>query len=67
MVVLFNFKEIYMGNRGGVRPGAGRPKNVEQTLQLKITLPISLRSQFKALGGSNWVQQQIIKANLNDE
>ena len=56
-----------MGTRGGVRPGAGRPKNVEQTLQLKITLPISLKNQFKYLGGSKWVQQEIIRAMLNDD
>lgn len=53
-------------NRGGARAGAGRPKNVEATIQLKITLPVSLRNKFKELGGSTWVQKQIVKENLND-
>ena len=47
--------------RGGARPGAGRPRNTHETLQIKITIPINMKNQLKKLGGSKWIVDQILK------
>lgn len=41
----------------------GRPKKYENgTKRVCISLPVELVDVFKALGGSNWVREEIIKA-----
>ena len=41
----------------------GRPKKYENgTKRVCISLPVELVDAFKALGGSNWVREEIIKA-----
>ena len=40
----------------------GRPKKYENgTKRVCISLPVELVDAFKALGGSNWVREQIKK------
>ena len=53
--------------RGGAREGAGRPRLNIKNIQVRITMPIDLINTLKKLGGSRWVQQQIIKTTLNDQ
>lgn len=48
-----------MEKRGGKRAGAGRKKLAYKTRQIKITIPESMMSDFKLLGGSRWVQSKI--------
>ena len=41
----------------------GRPKKHENgTKRICISLPVELVDAFKALGGSNWVREEVIKA-----
>lgn len=46
-----------------VAPGRGRPKDTPLgSKRVMISIPNELVEDFKALGGSRWVQEQIIKA-----
>ena len=40
----------------------GRPKKYENgTKRICISLPVELADAFKAIGGSNWVREQLLK------
>lgn len=40
----------------------GRPKKYENgTKRICISLPVELADEFKAIGGSHWVREQLLK------
>lgn len=45
--------------KGGARKGAGRPKTGRQYHNVNVCLTEAQRTQFKALGGSSWLREQL--------
>ena len=51
------------GARGGVREGAGRPKNTskaEKKVNLTIRLTLDQKAKLVQLGGAAWVREALI-------